>query len=93
VGARYSAPVQTGFWGPPNLFYNGYRAFPGDKEQPGRDADPSLSSSGMVEKEQSYTSTSSMGRAACTDPQCLYKGALYLTLHHLIYLCVGGKNV
>jgi len=29
-------------WGPPSLLYNGYRAFPGGKERPGRDADPSL---------------------------------------------------
>jgi hypothetical protein len=29
-------------------------------------------------KEQSYTSTPPMGRTACTKPQCLYKGALYL---------------
>jgi len=27
----------------------------------------------------SYTSTPPMGRTACTEPQCLYKGALYLT--------------
>jgi len=26
----------------------------------------------------SYTSTPPMGRTACTEPQCLYKGALYL---------------
>jgi len=28
-------------WGPTNLLYNGYRVFPGGKERPGRDADPS----------------------------------------------------
>ena len=28
-------------WGPPRLLYNGYRFFPGGKERPGRDADPS----------------------------------------------------
>jgi len=28
-------------WGPPSLLYNGYRIFPGRKEQPGRDTDPS----------------------------------------------------
>ena len=28
-------------WGPPSLLYNGYRAFSGGKERPGRDADPS----------------------------------------------------
>jgi len=28
-------------WGPPSLLYNGYRVFPGSKERPGRDVDPS----------------------------------------------------
>jgi hypothetical protein len=37
-------------WGPLNLLYNGYRVFPGGKKQPGRDADPSLSSSIVVLK-------------------------------------------
>jgi hypothetical protein len=32
----------------------------------------------LVMKEQSYTSTPLMRRTACTEPQCLYKGALYL---------------
>ena len=32
-------------WGPPSLLYNGYRVFPGGKERPGRDADPSPPSS------------------------------------------------
>ena len=34
-------------WGPPSLLYNGYRVFPGDKEQSGRDADPSPPSSAV----------------------------------------------
>ena len=34
----------------------------------------------LVMKEYSYTSTPPMGRTACTEPQCLYKGALYLYL-------------
>jgi len=54
--------------------------FPGGKERPGRDADPSPPSSAVVMKEQSYTSTPPMGRTACTEPQCLYKGTLYLYL-------------
>jgi len=65
-------------WGPPSLLYNGYRVFPGCKERPGRDADPSPPSSAVVMKEWSCTSTPPMGRTACTEPQCLYKGALYL---------------
>jgi len=32
----------------------------------------------LVMKEWSYASTPPMGRTACAEPQCLYKGALYL---------------
>ena len=38
-------------WGPPSLLYNGYRVFPGGKERPGCDADPSPPSSAVVMKE------------------------------------------
>ena len=34
-------------WGPPSLLYNGYQVFPGSKERPGRDADPSPTSSAV----------------------------------------------
>ena len=34
-------------WGPTSLLYNGYRIFSGGKERPGRDADPSPSSSAI----------------------------------------------
>ena len=64
--------------------HNGYQVFPGGKERPGRDADPSPPSSAVVMKRQSYTSTLPMGRTACTEPQCLYNGTLYLTFT-LIY--------
>jgi hypothetical protein len=62
------------------LLYNKYRFFPGGKERPGRDSDPSPPSSAAVMKEYSYTSTPPMGRTAYTEPQCLYKGAFYLYL-------------
>jgi hypothetical protein len=35
-------------------------------------------SSAEVMKVYSYTSTPPIGRTACAEPQCLYKGALYL---------------
>jgi hypothetical protein len=54
--------------------------FTGGKEWPGRDTDPSPHSSAVVMKEYSYTSTPPRGCTACTEPQCLYKGALYLYL-------------
>ena len=38
-----------------------------------------------VPVQYSYTFTPPMGRTACTEPQCLYKGALYL---YLLYLCL-----
>ena len=66
-------------WNPPSLLYIGYRVFPGGKERPGREADPSQPSSPVVLKGQSYTSTPPIGRTACTEPQCLYKGDLYFT--------------
>ena len=50
------------------------------KERPGRDADRSPHSSAVVKKGQSYTSTPPIGRTACTEPQCLYKGVLNLYL-------------
>jgi hypothetical protein len=37
-------------WGPHSLLYNGYRVFPGSKERPGRDADPSPPSRALVMK-------------------------------------------
>ena len=45
-GVRLSSPVQTGPWAHP-ASYNGYRVFPGGKERPGRDADPSPPSSAV----------------------------------------------
>jgi len=56
----------------------GTGSFPGGKERPGRDADTSPPSSAVVQKGYSYTSTPPTGRTACTEPQCLYKGAVYL---------------
>jgi len=40
----------------------------------------------VVMKQKSYTSTPPMGRTACTEPQCMYKGALYLTLSLPVYI-------
>ena len=85
VGARFSALVHTDTRGPPNLLYNGYRLFPGGEKRPRSNAEPSPPSSAVVMKEQSYTSTPPVSRTACTEPQCLYKGAFYLC--SLITLC------
>jgi hypothetical protein len=38
-------------WGPPSLLYKGYRVFIGDKERPGREADPITPSNTFLKKE------------------------------------------
>ena len=76
-------------WGPPSLLYNGYRVFHGGKERPGRKADPSPPSSAVVKKGYSYTSIPPMGHTACTEHQCLCRGALYL--YHV--MCGLGSTV
>ena len=73
ISARLDRP-----WGSANLLYNGYRVIPGGKERPGRESDHSLSSSALVKKEKSYTTTPPMDRTACTEPQCLYSTAIPL---------------
>jgi len=50
VGAKFSAPVQTGA-GSTSLLYNGYWAFPRGKKRPELDADPSSLSTAVVKKE------------------------------------------
>ena len=77
---------------PPILLYNGYRVFPGGKAWPGHDADSSPPSSAVVKKGQSYTSTPPMGHTACTEPQCLYKGALYLTFSRVAFVRTVTSN-
>jgi len=60
----------------------GTASFPGVKSGGGVTLTPHPLLVSLVMKEYSYTSTPLMVRTACTEPQCLYKGALYL------YVCV-----
>jgi len=80
-GGKISRTCPDRSWGPPSLLENEYRVFPGSKERQVRDADPSQPSSAVAKKESSYTSITPMDRTACTEPQCLYKSALYLYLY------------
>jgi len=73
--------------------YNEYRVFPGDKELSKRDVDPSPPSSAVVKKEQSYTSTPPMGRTACTELQCMYKGALYLFTYTYVHSYINIPQI
>ena len=91
--AKFSTPVQTDPGGRPSLLYNGYQVFPGGKERPGRDADPSPSV--VVMKEQSYTSTPPMGRTACTVSVpvqgCTLPFFCYLTLRPCIVTLLNPR--
>jgi hypothetical protein len=69
-------------WGPPSLLYNGYRVFPVGRERLGVTLTSHILLVPLVMKEWSYTS---MGHMACTEPQCLYKGALYLYLNEKLF--------
>jgi len=51
VGARFSAPDQTGLGAHPASCTMDTGFFPGGKERPGSDADPSPTSSAVVKKE------------------------------------------
>jgi len=47
VGDEIFRTCPDRLWGPLSLLYNGYRVFPGGKERPGSDADPSFPSSAV----------------------------------------------
>ena len=78
VEARFSAPVQTGPGAHPASYTMGTGSFPGVKSGRGVTLTPHPLLVSLVMKKYSYTSTPPVGRTACTEPQCLYKGALYL---------------
>ena len=78
LGARSSAPVQTGPGAHPASFTTGTGSFPGVKSGRGvtLTRHPLLVS--WSRKGRAILLLPAMGRTTCTEPQCLYKGALYL---------------
>ena len=76
--ARLFAPVQTGPGAHPASCTMGTGSLPGIKSGRGVTLTPHTLLLPLVMKEQSYISTPPIGRTACTEPQCLYKGDLYL---------------
>ena len=79
-GARLSAPVQTGPGAHPASCTMGTGSFPGVNSGRGVTLTPHPLLVPLVMKEYSYTSTPPVGHTACTEPECLYIGALYLYL-------------
>ena len=77
VGASFSALVQTGPGAHPVSCTMGTGSFPVVKSGRGVTLTPHPLLVPLVMKEQSQISTPPKGRTARTEPQCLYKGALY----------------
>jgi len=77
-GAIFSAPVQTDPGAHPASYTMGTRSFPGLKSGRGVLLTPHPFYCRGQERVELYL-YSPYGRTACTEPQCLYKGALYLT--------------
>jgi len=78
LGVRFSVPVQTGPGAHPASCTMGTGSFPEVKSGRGVTLTPHPLLVPLVMKEYSHTSTPPMGCTTCTEPQCLYKGALYL---------------
>ena len=87
--ARFSTPVQTGPGAHPASCTMGSRSFSRVKSGRGVTLTPPPLLVPLIMKELCYTSTPPMGRTACTEPQCLYKGALYLTVELYLYSAYG----
>jgi len=88
VGVRFSVPVQTGPGGHPASCAMGTGSFPGVKSGRCVKLTPYPLPVSLVMKEYSYTSTPPMSCRACTEPQCLYKGDLYL--YHFLFKFLTG---
>jgi hypothetical protein len=90
VEARFSTPVHTGPGAHPASCTMGTGPFPGLKSGRGVTLTPHPL---LVPRPwmKSYTSTPPMVRMACTEPQCLYKGALYPYFFIGYFVVLDGK--
>jgi len=70
-------------WSPPNLLYNGYRVFPGGKERPGRDADPSPPSSAVGQKRVELNLYFAYGPYGLYRASVPVQGVTFTTFTHL----------
>ena len=80
MGARFSAAVQTDPGDHTASCTIGTGSFPAVKSGRGVTLSPHPLLMPWSKKGLSYNFAPPMGRTACTESQCLYKGALYLTL-------------
>jgi len=83
VGGEISRAYPDWPWSPPSLLYNGYRVFPGDKERPGRDADPSPASSAVGHERVELYLYSPYGPYGLYRSLVPVQGWLYLYFIHI----------
>jgi hypothetical protein len=81
-GVRFSALVQTGLGAHPASCTMGTGSFPGVKSAQGVTLTPHPLLVPWSWKSRAIPLLPPMGRTACTEPQCLYKGDLY----HFFYI-------
>jgi hypothetical protein len=78
VGARFSAPFQTGSGAHPASSTMGTGSFPGGKSDRGVTLTPHPLLVPWSRKGRAISVPPPMGRTACTEPQCLYSRAIPL---------------
>jgi len=86
-GARFSAPVQTGPGANSASCTMDTGFSPGVKSDRGVTLTPYPLLVPRSWKSRAIPLLPPIGRTACTEPQCLYKRALYLYLHILLMFC------
>jgi hypothetical protein len=79
MGARFSAPVQTGPGAHPASYTKGTESFP-EVKRPGRGVDHPPYLAPRLKKELGYTSTPPLGLRA------LFYGEIYLYLYLILFL-------
>jgi len=77
VGSRFSAPVQNGPVAQPASCITGTGSFPGVKSSRSVTLTPHPLLVLWSRNSRPIPLLPPMGRTACTEPQCLHKGALY----------------
>ena len=77
VGVRFSAPVQTGPGAHPAPCTTGIGSFPAVKSGRGVTLTPHPILVPCSRKSTAIPPLPRLGRTACTQPQCLYKGASF----------------
>jgi hypothetical protein len=92
-GARFSAPVQTGFGAHPASCTMGTGPFPGVKKRPGRDADPSPLSSAVGHKRVEQYLYFPYGLYGLYRASVPVQGCTLLVFQAIILIVLYGKNV